>query len=276
MKTKQPIDPLFNQSLEKGLAVLLSFGPDRDTMNLSEIASAAGISKSAAQRFAHTLEMLGYLAKDPHTKRYFLTVACLALGFRYLLVNRTIEHANPFLLDLNRRCQETVNYSEPNGTDMVYVGRFPTSLTTPVHMPLGRRLPIYCTSAGRAYLSCLEPHKREEILQASDRIMHSKKTITDVGRLLELCSEAADNGYSYSDGEFYSGDLNVSAPVFQNGRPVGVVSISAPNTRWTIKDLRAKLAPLVMETANMISSKTPDEAQLEPFRLGYGKLKAPA
>jgi DNA-binding IclR family transcriptional regulator len=265
-------DGLFNQSLEKGLTVLLAFSPERETMNLSEIATAAGISKSAAQRFAYTLETLGYLRKDPVTKRYSLTVATLALGYRYLLVNRTVERANPFLLDLNRACKETVNYSEPDGTDMVYVGRFPTSLTTPVHMPLGRRLPIYCTSAGRAYLSCLPAADRRAVFEASERVPHTRKTITDLQALLDRCEEAAEQGYAYADGEFYTGDLNVSAPVLDVGRPVGVVTISAPSTRWTIEKVRKQLAPMVMETAQMISSRTPESSQIEPFSLGSGKI----
>ncbi|WP_210246309.1 IclR family transcriptional regulator [Aureimonas fodinaquatilis] len=266
------VDGLFNQSLEKGLAVLLAFSPEREAMNLSEIAVGAGISKSAAQRFAHTLETLGYLHKDPSTKRYSLTVATLALGYRYLLVNRTIERANPFLLDLNRACRETVNYSEPDGAEMVYVGRFPTSLTTPVHMPLGRRLPIFCTSAGRAYLSCLPVDERRSILQSSDRVAHTRKTITDVEALLTLCQEASEEGYAYADGEFYTGDLNVSAPVLQSGRVVGAITISAPATRWTIERLREELAPMVMETARQVSTQTPELDQLEPFRLGSGKV----
>lgn len=43
-------NPLFNQSLEKGLAVLRGFGAARRTMNLADIAQVAGISKSSAQR----------------------------------------------------------------------------------------------------------------------------------------------------------------------------------------------------------------------------------
>lgn len=37
---------LFNQSLEKGLAVLRAFNAQRRTMNLAEVAEAAGINKS--------------------------------------------------------------------------------------------------------------------------------------------------------------------------------------------------------------------------------------
>ena len=48
-------NPLFNQSLEKGLAVLRGFGAARRTMTLADIALEAGISKSSAQRMVHTL-----------------------------------------------------------------------------------------------------------------------------------------------------------------------------------------------------------------------------
>jgi DNA-binding IclR family transcriptional regulator len=264
--------PLFNQSLEKGLGVLLAFSPQSDNLNLADIAQKCGISKSAAQRFAYTLEVLGYLRKDPVTKRYSLTPATLALGYRYLLVNRTVERANPFLLDLNHACGETVNYSEPDGADMVYVGRFPTNRTTPVHMPLGRRLPMYCTSSGRAWLSMVSVEERTRLIEACDRVAYTPRTITEVPALLALCAEAAQRGYAYSVGEYYAGDLNVGAAVLDaSGRPLGAVNISAPSTRWTMARVHKELAPLVIETARLISTRQPDEAQLEPFALGSGK-----
>ena len=263
---------LFNQSLEKGLAVLLAFNPLSETMNLADIAEKCGMSKSAAQRFAFTLEVLGYLRKDPVTKRYSLTAATLAVGYRYLLVNHTVERANPFLLDLNRACGETVNFSEPDDTDMVFVGRFPTNRTTPVHMPLGRRLPMYCTSSGRAYLSMLKVSERTALLEASDRVAYTRSTITEIPKLLALCADAAKRGYAYSASEYYLGDLNVAAAVLDvSGRPLGAVNISAPSTRWTLARVQSELAPLIIETARLISTRQPDLGQLEPFSMGSGK-----
>jgi IclR family transcriptional regulator, pca regulon regulatory protein len=262
---------LFNQSVEKGLGVLLAFSPQNETMNLGEIAAATGISKSAAQRFAYTLESLGYLRKDPVTKRYALTVATLALGYRYLLVNRVVERANPFLLDLNRACGETVNFSEPDGNEMVYVGRFPTRMATPVHMPLGRRLPMYCTSAGRAYLSRLEPDERERLLRSSNRVAYTSSTVTDIRQLLALCDEAARRGYAYANSEYYAGDLNVAAPVTDAaGRAIGAVNIAAPSTRWTLARMHRDLAPQVIETARLISTQRPSPSALAPFQRGAG------
>lgn len=147
MKNTAADQKLFVRSFSKGLEVLLAFNANRPSMNLPEIAAAADISKSAAQRFAFTLEALGYLGRVSPGKRYCLTPKVLELGFRYLLVDRLLERANPYLLELNRKCRETVNIAEPDGTDMVYVQRFPSHHSMPVFMPIGRRLPMYCSSS---------------------------------------------------------------------------------------------------------------------------------
>src|SRR5262249_60634518 len=62
-------DPLFNQSVEKALAILEVFGGERRAMNLAEISAAVGMTKSSAQRCTHTLERLGYPPRDPPLHR---------------------------------------------------------------------------------------------------------------------------------------------------------------------------------------------------------------
>ena len=68
-------DPLFNQSLEKGLAVLRAFDATHRTMTLADIAVAAGMNKASAQRTVHTLQVLGYIGKHPQTRRFRLPVS---------------------------------------------------------------------------------------------------------------------------------------------------------------------------------------------------------
>ena len=69
-RPSQDRDPLFNQSVEKAFAILEAFGGERRALNLSEVAAAAGMTKSSAQRCTHTLEQLGYLRRDPHVRRW--------------------------------------------------------------------------------------------------------------------------------------------------------------------------------------------------------------
>src|SRR5205807_611785 len=57
-------------------------------------------------------------------------------------------------------------------------------------------------------------------------------------------------GYAWSDQECYRGDLTIAAAVLgADGQPLAAVNISAPTSRWTLAELRSKLAPLLLQTA---------------------------
>ncbi len=139
---------LFNQSLEKGLAVLRAFNARSRTMNLAEVAEAADITKSSAQRMIHTLEALGYVCKHPQTKRFQLTPQVMEIGYNYLAADTLVDVANPFLAELAQTTGETTNLTEPVRTDMLYVARFVGPKFIPIHLPSAAASP--CTAPLRA------------------------------------------------------------------------------------------------------------------------------
>lgn len=248
---------LFNQSLAKALAVLEAFGADRQNMTLPEIASAAGISKSAAQRLTHTLEQLGYLRKDRKLKVFSLTPKVLELGMRYTAASALITIAQPCLLDLNRESGETVNLSEPDGLNMIFVASYPGQRQIAVQLPVGGCFPIYCTAAGRAYLSGIPKPEADALLRRSDPVAHTPDTILDRAAIVALVDEARQAGYAHAQGEYYRGDINIAAPVLGgDGQAIASVSISVPLTRWTFADACARIAPQVVEVAQALSSRT--------------------
>ncbi len=72
----------FVQSLDRGLAVIRSFGPDRERLSLSEVARATGLTRAAARRFLLTLVKLGYVRSDG--REFSLRPRVLELGYAYL------------------------------------------------------------------------------------------------------------------------------------------------------------------------------------------------
>jgi len=273
MTTSGEDSRLFVQSFATGLSVLDAFNAERREMSLPEIASAAGISKSAAQRFAHTLETLGMLTKDPASKRYSLSSRTLDLGYRYLQSHALLERASPYLLELNRRSGETVNLGEPAGLEMIYIGRFPSPLRSIVHMPIGRRLPMYTASAGRAYLSGLPEHEARAILEASDRVKFTPRTVTEIEPLMEMLAQAREQGYAYSNEEYYRGDLALAVPVHDvSQRVVAAVNVSVSTSDWTLASAIDQFVPLMLDTARLISTTPPSLQALSPFRIGFAGM----
>lgn len=244
--------PLFITSLGKGLMVLEAFR-SHESLNLQEIAHYAGISTSSAQRVAYTLEQLGYVNKDPGTKRYRLSVKAMGLGYTYLSNERLFHNAHATLHQLNQECGESVNLSVPDDGNMVFVMRIHTFKHIPVYMPIGTRIPLLSSASGRAFLACLSPEKREQRLRGATIKKHTPRTTTDIEVLADMISQAQSDGYAYADEEFFQGDVNVAAAVLdQLGQPVAAVNISVPKPRWSLEKARHELGPLVIRAARAI------------------------
>ncbi|MFC3941442.1 IclR family transcriptional regulator [Pseudomonas gingeri NCPPB 3146 = LMG 5327] len=254
-KSSAEQSPLFASTLARGLEVIRAFRAGNPSMNLPEIAAATGMTKSAAQRFAFTLESLGYLRKDPQSKRYQLTPRALSLGFGFLQTDSLIDRATPYLHQLNRECHESCNLSEPDGHDMVFVARFPSHNQVMIPMPLGLSLPMYCTASGRAYLAYLEPGESHALLSAMPRPQQTSATITDLDELSRVITRTREEGYCIIEGEYFLGDISLAAPILDAaGMPLGAINISVPASRWNLEDARRELAPALIHTAHAISS----------------------
>ncbi|WP_374442790.1 IclR family transcriptional regulator [Pseudomonas panipatensis] len=246
--------PLFASTLARGLEVLTAFRAGYPSMNLPELAAATGMTKSAVQRFTYTLETLGYLRKDAQ-KRYRLTPRALTLGFGFLQTDSLIERATPYLHEFNQQCHESCNLSEPDAYDMVFVARFPSHNRVMIPMPLGLRLPMYCTASGRAYLSRLAPEESRRLLEEMPRSAHTPSTLVDLERLNAAVETARDAGYAWIDSEYFPGDISLAAPVVDaSGHPLGAINVGVPASRWSLVDAQRELAPLLIETARAISS----------------------
>jgi IclR family pca regulon transcriptional regulator len=250
-------DPLFNQSVQKAFAILDAFGGERRALNLGEIARLVGVTKSSAQRCTHTLERIGLLTRDAHVKRWVLTPRTLSLANAYLSGHPLVEQATTHLIDLNQATGESVSLSEPDDIDMVFVARFPSHKRFFWHMPVGRRLPMYCTASGRAFLSALPAADAARIVRRSPLQQFTPHTLVNPDVILEHIEAARKAGYAWSDQECYRGDVTIAAPVLgDDGLPVAAVNVSAPTSRWKLADLRVKFSPLLMETARAASGGT--------------------
>lgn len=249
-RASRPRSPLFNQSLEKGLEVLQAFGPQRRSMALIEIAQATGLNKSSAQRMAHTLESLGYLRRHPRTRRYHLGQRVMELGFRYLGSHPLVDAANPFLSELTKLTEETCALTEPDRLDMVYLARFTSPQSVPIHMPVGSRVPMYCTGSGRAYLSALPEAEAAALIEQSERKAHTPYTLTEVAAILDDLRQTRLRGYAVNGEELFLGDMTLAAPICDAaGRPVAAVHVVAPTSRWTRERAEKRLAPALLQCA---------------------------
>ncbi|MGA3154663.1 MAG: IclR family transcriptional regulator C-terminal domain-containing protein [Streptosporangiaceae bacterium] len=241
------------QSLDRGLAVIKAFGPDRERLSLSEVARATGLTRAAARRFLLTLVRLGYVRSDG--REFSLRPRVLELGYAYLSGLTLPEVAAPHVEELVARVRESSSISVLDGQQIVYVVRVPTKRIMTVAISVGTRFPAYATSMGRVLLAALPAGELDRYLDEVTMEPLTSRTVTDPGRLREILAEVARQGYAIVDQELEVGLRAVAAPI-RGAADVGMaaINVSAHASRVSVAALRGEIVPALLETTAQIEA----------------------
>jgi IclR family pca regulon transcriptional regulator len=243
----------FVQSLDRGLAVIRAFGPDRERLSLSEVARVTGLTRAAARRFLLTLVKLGYVRNDG--REFSLRPRVLELGYAYLSGLALPEVAAPHMEELVARLHESSSISVLDGHQIVYVVRVPTKRIMTVSISVGTRFPAYATSMGRVLLAQLPGDELERYLAEVTFDRLTSRTVTSPARLRTIVREVARQGYAIVDQELEEGLRAVAAPI-RGAADVGpaAINVSAHASRVSMGAMRGQILPALLETARQIEA----------------------
>ncbi len=253
----------FVQSLDRGLAVIRAFGPDRERLSLSEVARATGLTRAAARRFLLTLVKLGYVRSDG--REFSLRPRVLELGYAYLSGLALPEVAAPHMEELVARLHESSSISVLDGQHIVYVVRVPTKRIMTVTISVGTRFPAYATSMGRVLLAAMSADELDSYLAEANFEQFTSRTVTDPGRLRAILGDVARQGYAIVDQELEEGLRAVAAPI--RGAPdvgTAAINVSAHASRISMAVLRAEILPVLLETAGQIEADLQAQGPAQP------------
>ncbi len=157
----------YSQSLERGLAILAHFTPERPLLGIAELADDIGMSRTTTHRYAITLLALGFLEQDASHK-YRLRLRVTALGISALNSTGLREHARPYLEELRHRTSYTTSIAVLDGSEIVYVDRARSfrrgQNKIDLNLRPGSRLPSYCTAMGKVLLANLPKLDQRELI----------------------------------------------------------------------------------------------------------------
>lgn len=246
-------DRLVIQSVMRALDVLEVFGRTGKAMSLGEIAKAAGMTKSGAQRIAHTFLKRGYLEHAPGGG-LLPGRRVLDRSFDYLRLDGLVERAVPVLIELRRVSNERVDLSLYDRTQIVYAARLQSKRETFYATLIGRRVPTFCSSGGRACLAALPEAEMEAVLAQSDLRRITPKTTVDPDMIRAKIRDARENSYALAAEEALIGEIVVAAAILDRaGRPLGAIHVAGSLGEWPVEDFRRRFSPLVIEAARALS-----------------------
>ncbi len=240
--------------LTRGLDVLRCFDRDHPTLSLGEVARLLGWRRTEPFRFLHTLESVGYLHRDPVTKRYRLSTKVLEIGFAALANVPLAELAQPYLERLRDRTNGSAHVGILDGAEVVYVGRAASRAILGSTIHIGSRLPAHATAIGKTLLAARHDDWIRAWLTRNDLVRYTTTTLGEVTAFLDELAQIRGRGYAISNAEFELGIRSVAAPIVDDtGGAIAAVNVSAPADALTDETVRGVVIPAVRDVAAELS-----------------------
>jgi IclR family pca regulon transcriptional regulator len=248
-------DPrLFVNSVEKAFRVLTAFDPVSGMLPIIEIAERTGLGRSATQRFVYTLHWLGYLTRDPVSRRYGISPKFYQLAHHTRRNDMLAAQKRPILTQLAQDTGETVAWVELDGDNIVIIDGVPSIHAASVELPIDARYPALTSSSGQVLLSRAPIDQVLEMLGRLTPEVRRRFGDRDTEEILALLARTRRQGYSMTEKNMGMGTLSVSAPVFDKaGQIVAALNLSTIVARHNREALYNHLLPYLIKAAQLAS-----------------------
>lgn len=241
-----------SQTADRALVVLRAMLAARRPLTLREVAQACGLAPSTTHRLLASLLRHNFARQDPETAKYALGLGLLEFGHAILNDLDVRELAAPALTDLNRATGETVHLAVLDGHDLVYIDRRDTHHGVRVHTSIGRRGTPHTTGVGKALLAHLPDAAVDAYLARAPLAPKTARSITDPEALRAELARSRARGYATDDGEDKDHVCCIAAPILgRGGVPLASISISVPDSRYTLDRLVAFVPRLLEQTQRL-------------------------
>ena len=224
-------------------------------LSITELSKRLTLPKSTVFHIVHTLHNFRWLERLDNSKKYVLGLRLFELGNLVQSNSRLRQIAISHLEKLRKETNETVYLVVYDQKEIVYLECLESQLRLRARPVYGIRVPLHCTSLGKAIMAFLPDQEVQNIIREKELIGFTDKTIIDTDTLEKELREIRKRGYAIDWGEHEEGVRCIGAPIYNHlGKVFAAVSISGPDFRFTKEKIK-DFAPLVIRTAQEISYK---------------------
>ena len=128
-----------------------------------------------------------------------------------------------------------------DGKSVIYIDKIESPATIKVDLPVGKRMPAYCTGLGKVLLAHLPEMTVRELFEDEPLIRYTKNTITDIDELCQHLAKIREQGYAVDNEEYVEGLLCIAAPIWGHTKNV-VAALSVALSKFRYSDDDDKIA----------------------------------
>lgn len=218
---------------------------------LTELAQQAGLPNSTTHRLLTTMQQLGFVRQVGELGHWAVGAHAFIVGSSFLQSRNLLAIVHPILRKLMEDSGETVNLAVLDQSDhqAIIIDQVQCTQLMRMSAPIGGKLPMHASGAGKAFLSQLSEEQVTGLLHRKGLHAYTHATLVSPVHLKEDLALTRKRGYSFDDEEHALGLRCIAACIFDDHRePFAAISISGPISRMT-DDRVTELGALVIKAA---------------------------
>ncbi len=260
-------------SIARAFSVLEFLDSSTRGWNISELSRQLNVPKSTMHLIVLTLERLGFVAREPGSRRYSLAIKVYELGRGLMRRVLAPEVTGPHLRSLVEKVHLTAHLAVLEHDQAVYVQKVDAPGSVHFASYIGKRTSLHCTAVGKVLLANTPEAKIRHVLEREPFARYTQRTLTDTAMLRRELAKVRKQGYAVDDQEEELEVRCVAVPVFRwSGELAAALGVTGTITQLRSENIEP-LSEILRETADtlMSGSRRPSRNKPNNFVRDGGK-----
>lgn len=218
------------------------------SQNIETIIHNLGLSKPTTYRLIKSLELTGFIIRDPFSKQFQLGPLIAKLASNYQNVHSTLSLcAQQELLNLQALSGETVCILIQFGMQGLYLEEYVSNKQLKFIAGKGSTTPLYAGAGGKIILSELSPKNLRMLLNSIRLVPIGPKTIVDKEKLIKDVDKIRRDGHAIGVEEKIAGCFGIAVPIKNYFCPaaldvIGPTSQLVPKITSLLEEMKSSAA----------------------------------
>lgn len=222
----------FHRSTKRIIEILELISQNNSGLSLTEISEKINAPKSSIYPILKTLSDYNFLSYHNNSGLYKIGYKAFEIGNSYLNNFDMMDEIKKSMKNIVNICSETCHFAILIEGDVLYLQKIESPESIRMISSIGKRLPAYSTSLGKALLM---DHSLEQLrkLYPNGLSKLTKNTLSSVEELYRQLQQARIEGFAYEVEESNEYIRCIAVPIRKQGTIVAAMSVAIPTFRYT-------------------------------------------
>lgn len=221
-----------HRSTARVLSILTVLSSEKEGLTLAELSQRLHAPKSSLFPIVHTMADQNFIFFNEAVQKYAIGLNAYLVGISYMNRHNVFELVQNEMKHIMEQCSETCQFGILEHNLVLYLAKVDSPEPVRLSSDIGKRLPAYCTSLGKALLSRCTMEELKE-LYPDPLTPFTSNTVKTLEELASQLQKVRETSIAVEQGETHPDISCIAVPLSRNHQVAASISVSVPTFRFT-------------------------------------------